>query len=439
VSLRARLVTYLTVVHLLFAGAAALVLVAHPYALFAVELAFGVSLGVGVHLARRALRTLSLGADAVRLIREEEFTSRLRETGDTEVDALIGVYNRMVDSLRAERVRVREQHHFFSQVIGASPAGIVILDFDGRIAEINPAAAGLLGVSVASARGVSLTDLPGALAKHLAALPAGSRDVAALTGPSRIRCEHGTFIDRGFTRGFFVLEELTAELRQFERHAYEKLIRVMSHEVNNTATSANSLLHSVLAYMGELPPGSRQDAEHAIRIVIDRSEALSDFMRRFADVFRLPAPVRHPAVLQDVVRPLVRLMEARPESAGVTWSWGGPDRPVVVEIDRTQFEQAVLNVLKNAAEAAGPRGVVTVRLGDEAGRVVLVVEDSGPGLTAEVQENLFTPFFSTKPDGQGIGLTLVREILAAHGFDYQLRHAGGGPTAFTIAFGRRAG
>jgi signal transduction histidine kinase len=155
-------------------------------------------------------------------------------------------------------------------------------------------------------------------------------------------------------------------------------------------------------------------------------------MRRFADVYRLPRPVRRRADLVDVVAPLVTLMRARADTESVTWRWEGAP-PIPVEIDRPQFEQAVLNILKNAADAAGHGGVVCVRATTDRGRAVLTVDDNGPGFEREVQENLFTPFFSTKPEGQGIGLTLVQEILRAHGCEFRLeRLPDAALTRFTV-------
>ncbi len=431
-SLRARLVTYLAGTHILFGGVAFVLLRRFPLWLFAIEAAFILSLGLGWWLVQSVLRGLSIGREAAELIRSRELMTRMRETGDPNVDAMVSVYNRLVDNLREERVRTQEQQHFLRDVIDASPTGIVIVDLEGRISAINPSAERILNVAHAAALGRPLATLEAPVAERVARLPADQGTVIGLAGPRRIRGYHGTFIDRGFTRSFFVFEELTEELRQFERHAYERLIRVMSHEVNNTAAAATSLLHSSLAYTGQLPEPARADAERAIGIVIARTEALSTFMRRFADVYRLPRPLRRPVDLVEVVTPLVTLMEARTETAAVTWSCEA-EPPVLVEIDRPQFEQAVLNVLKNAAEAAGPGGIVRVRVAAERGRALLAVDDNGPDFGREVQENLFTPFFSTKTEGQGIGLTLVQEILSAHGCEFRLeRLTGEAITRFTI-------
>jgi two-component system, NtrC family, nitrogen regulation sensor histidine kinase NtrY len=128
----------------------------------------------------------------------------------------------------------------------------------------------------------------------------------------------------------------------------------------------------------------------------------------------------------------VRLLGAKPDAAAITWRWDLQQRAVWVRMDRGQMEQALLNVLKNAVEAIDGAGTIVVRIGSGSGRAMLIVEDSGPGISSEAQSNLFTPFFSTKLHGQGIGLTLVQEILTVHGFDYTLERTADDMTRFTI-------
>jgi nitrogen fixation/metabolism regulation signal transduction histidine kinase len=434
VSLRAKVIAYLAIVHLLFAGLAFYLIRESPYWLFAVELVFAVTLGLGIRLVRRALHSLQFAADAARLMREDELTSRFPETGDADVDTLVAVYNRMVDRLRDERTRVQEQHNFFRQVVRASSSGLAILDFDGRVASLNPAAERLLDVTGDQVAGRSLGQLPSPLAGEASDVPAGTSAVVGLSGSRRVKIDHGTFVDRGFTRSFFTFHELTDEIRQVERIAYEKLIRVMSHEVNNSVTSSNSLLRSSLVYGSQLDANSRRDFERALSIVIDRTEQLTAFMRRFADVYRLPPPARTACDLAGLVDPIVRLLQARPDTSGIEWRVEMPPGPVVVHVDRGQIEQACLNVLKNAVEAAGPHGSITVRIRATAHGATLEVEDSGAGLSPEAQQNIFTPFFSTKSGGQGIGLTVVQEILTAHGCAFALEARPGRPTTFRVEF-----
>jgi nitrogen fixation/metabolism regulation signal transduction histidine kinase len=432
VSLRARAIAYLVVLHLIFAGLGVYLLRDNRFWLFAVEAVFVASLIAGVRLSREMYGQLGLAAEGLRLIRDEEFTSRFLPVGQPDVDALIDVYNRMVDHLRDERVRLAEQHQFLSQVLQVSPSGVLILDFDHRVSSLNPAAERLLDRGAQTVVGRHLSELGSPLADALASLGPGEARVVGLLGARRVKCHHGTFVDRGFPRSFLLVEELTEELRQFERAAYEKLIRVMSHEVNNTVAASNSLLHSSLTYSRELAAPNRHDFEQAIGIVIDRTEQLNSFMRGFADVFRLPPPMIQSCDLVGILEGLARLLAARPDAVDIRWRWELDEAAVCVAIDRGQIEQALLNIFKNAFDAIEGKGTITVRVTTTAGRTTLSIEDTGPGMSAEAQANLFTPFFSTKPHGQGIGLTLVQEILAGHGFDYSLERTDHGTTRFTI-------
>jgi signal transduction histidine kinase len=158
-------------------------------------------------------------------------------------------------------------------------------------------------------------------------------------------------------------------------------------------------------------------------------------MRRFADVFRLPDPVCRPEPLLPLLERNVALLRTRPEAAGIQWTWDVDRQDVTAPMDRALMEQAVINVLQNAVDAAGPGGRIAIRLhARNGGPPTLTIEDSGPAISGEARANLFTPFFSTKPGGQGIGLTLVQEILSGHGFDYSLEQRPGEPTRFTIVF-----
>ncbi len=266
-----------------------------------------------------------------------------------------------------------------------------------------------------------------------AALERAASAVVTLTGGRRAKASRGSFMDRGFSRTFLLVEELTEELRHAEKAAYEKLIRMLSHEVNNSVAASNSLLTSCLAFAEQLPGESRTDLEGALQVVMNRTAQLGAFMKAFADVVRLPEPRVAPGDLHDLLGHLHRLMTAEAERRGI--GIGLELAPVPdVRFDRTLMEQALVNIIKNAIEAADRGGRVVLRTGLADRRVYLQVEDSGPGLAPEVRAHLFTPFFSTKESGQGIGLTLVQEVLTRHGFAFTLDSAEQGPTRFTIWF-----
>lgn len=397
----------------------------------ALEAGFVVSALVGAWLVDRLLRAHALVRESAQLLEESDYTTRFRPTGQAEIDRLIEIYNRMADALRAERVRVREQHHFLQSLLDVSPSGAVILDHDGRIDFLNPAATRLLGAEVRA--GLAATDPGSALGDVMAALDRAPSAIVTLAGGRRAKASRGTFMDRGFSRTFLLIEELTEELRQAEKAAYEKLIRMLSHEVNNSVAASNSLLTSCLVFAEQLPGESRTDLEGALHVVMNRTAQLGAFMKAFADVVRLPEPRLAPCDLHDLLQHLRRLMLAEADRRRIVIAMD-LDAVPVVQLDRTLMEQALVNIIKNAVEAVDHDGHIVMRTGTTGGTTFVQIEDSGPGLAPEVRTHLFTPFFSTKESGQGIGLTLVQEILTRHGFAFTLDGPAGGPTRFTIWF-----
>jgi signal transduction histidine kinase len=434
VSLRRGFVFYLLGVHVLFAALAVPLFRGQRMWLLALEVALAASFLTGLGLVRQLFGTLEVLREGAQLLAESDFTTRFRETDRAELDDLIRVYNRMADHLREERVRTREQHYFLAQILDVSPSGIVILGYDGKVEFVNPAAERLLGRARAELVGTDPATLSGPLAEVAGSLPPGASRVLPTTGGRRLRVGHGTFLDRGFRRSFFLLEELTEELRQYEKAAYEKLIRMMSHEVNNSVGAVSSLLHSSLAFGRALPPSDAQELDAALRVAIARTEQLGAFMRGFAEVVRVPPPRLAPCDVRGLLESITRLLGPEAERRHIRFLWDAPAPLPAVELDRIQMEQVFVNVIKNALEAVGRDGTVTLRLGLRGPRPFVTVEDSGPGLPPEARANLFTPFFTTKENGQGLGLTLVREILAQHRFDYALEAPSGGPTQFTVVF-----
>lgn len=433
-SRRRRLVLYLVLVHILFAAGAISFALGNSLWILAAEAVFLASLACGFALLRGLFADLDTVRTAAQLMEDGEFMARLRAVGQPEMDALVRLYNQMVDHLREERVRLQEQQYFLEKVVSASPSGILTLDFDGKVALANAAALELFHLPAEALTGRLLGDLDGALPAALARLGVGESKVVVLDSRRRVRCQRSEFLDRGFPRSFFLLQEFTRELRQSERAAYEKLIRMMSHEVNNSVGAVNSLLHSCLNYREQLREEDRKDFEAALRVAASRAENLSAFMRGFADVIRLPPPRLAPCDVRELLDDVAALMRPESERRRIVWRWEVRDPPPPVPMDRAQMEQVFVNVVKNAIEAIGEDGTITVRLGSNGGRGFVTVEDSGAGLTPEVRAHLFTPFFSTKQNGQGIGLTLVQEVLGEHGFEFSLEGPPCGPTQFSVRF-----
>ena len=431
-TLRARLIAYLAVIHAIFAVFAVAFLLEARVWLIAAEIVLAASLIIGIRLASALMAPLQLVSASAKLLAERDFTSRLAPLGHPEMDALVAVYNRMADQLRAERVRLQEQHFFFHRIVEASPIGILTLDWEERVTLANPAARRMLQKEEAELSGRPLDEIPGELPQALAAIPEGESALVAVEGRRRLKCSRGSFIEQGHPRGFVTIEELTGELRRSEREAWERMIRMMSHEVNNSIAAANSLLHSCLTYAGQIRPEDRADFEKALRVVISRTDHLTEFMDRCASVVRIPPPILRPTDIEALLQDVAGLFRAECESHGIDWRWELKVPLGVAAVDRPQMEQVLVNVVRNALDAIGRAGRITIRSDRRDGRRRLEIEDSGPGFPQEVAAQLFTPFFTTRPAGHGVGLTIVAEILQQHGFDYALDSRPGEPTRFTV-------
>jgi len=420
VSSRNRFLLYVAVLNAAVAALVVPLVVTNRLWLLAVEIFFVGSVLVGFRLVRGLFESLDLLAEGARFLDEQEFTTRFKETGRPELDRLVSLYNRLVDDLRDERTRLREQHHFLSQVLDASPSGVVVLDFDGRIDLVNPSAARMLGTAAGAARGLRPSEVSGTLGSDLAAAVKGASRVHTTGAGGKIRIVSSRFIDRGHERGFLLLEEMTEEVRAAEKAAYEKLIRMVAHEVGNSVAASSSLLQSSLSYSRHLPAADRPDFEDAVSVCLARLSTLNGFVRDLAEVVRLPEPRLQPCDLSSLLRGASLLLRASAEKAGVEWALTVEEPLPLVAADRAQLEQAFLNIAKNAIEAAGPGGRVRVSAMATADRVDVVVENTSEGIAEDVQARLFTPFFSTKADGRGLGLTLVREILVHHDAPFAL-------------------
>jgi two-component system nitrogen regulation sensor histidine kinase NtrY len=434
VTLRLKTVLYLVFIHLVIAGMAVFFLRENRVWLLAVEAFLVLSAVLGVRIFNGIFGPLQLVRTGIQFLSESDFSSRFREVGQKELDELIEVYNQMIDHLRDERIRVQEQHHFLSQIVDASPSGIIILDFDDKISSANPSAEKMLGFPAQELVGKKLPELESAFAAALSALETGTSRIVPLDGVRRVKCTKSRFLDRGFPRNFLMMEELTEELRRSERAAYEKIIRMMSHEINNSVGASNSLLQSCLNYRDQLRPEDREDFETALSVAISRTHHLNAFVRSYADIIRLPRPELRPCDVGQLLTDISVLMRAQCREKSIVWKWQIDDSVGLIPMDKNQMEQVFVNILRNSIEAMGENGVITIRGGKRSGRSFIAIEDTGHGITPEVRASLFTPFFSTKENGRGIGLTMIQEILAHHHFNFSLDSQPGGPTEFRIYF-----
>ena len=358
---------------------------------------------------RKIVKPMNTIGSGMELLREQDFSSRLSHVGQQEADRVVNVFNRMMEQLKNERLRLREQNHFLDLMINASPMGVIIMTLDEEVSQLNPMAMKMMGVRPEEAEGRKLSEIDSPLALELAAIPNGETSTVRLNDSSIYKCTHSSFVDRGFQHPFYLMEGLTDEVMKAEKKAYEKVIRMIAHEVNNTTAGITSTLDTVEQALSE-------------------SEGMEDI----CDVMRVCTEPRFtPTNLNDLAFTCKRFMEGMCNDRNIRLQLICDESLDDVKLDASLFEQVLVNIIKNAAESIGQDGQIIIRTSLP---TAIEVVDNGPGISKETEAKLFSPFFSTKPNGQGIGLIFIREVLSRHGCTFSLRTYADGLTRFRILF-----
>lgn len=427
-----------------------------PFYLFAaVEVLIGITAACLLAFYYRIIKPLHIIASGMDLLKEQDFSSRLRRIGQSDCDRIADLFNKMMEELKNERLHLREQNHFLDLLVNASPLGIVILRPDGRILSVNPAVYRLFGVPPAEDfAGKPLEAIDNPLAQTLTKIGKDRSQTVRLSDANIYKCTHSSFIDSGFRHSFFLIELLTEEVFKAEMKAYRNVIRMIVHEVNNTMagitstldTLSNTLGETRLAeHTGELPTTSGRrgispetkatadDVGEVLRVAIERCYSMSRFVTNFADVVRIPEPQPRATDLNEWLVSVRRFMESICRNRNIRIVMELSDAPLMVKIDGLLFEQVLVNIVKNAAESIEQDGDIFIRTGVAPQR--LEIADTGKGIDSNAASRLFSPFFSTKPCGQGLGLILIREVLLKHGCTFSLRTSPDGLTRFRIFFG----
>lgn len=370
------------------------------------------------------------------LLREQDFSSCLSRVGQYEADRIVNIFNRMMEQLKNERLRMREQNHFLDLLIQASPMGVIILTMDDEVSQLNPMAVKMLGVRMEEAMTKRLDQMDSPLAAELSSIPKDETAVVRLNDANIYKCTHSSFIDRGFKHPFFLIERMTEEVMRAEKRAYEKVIRMIAHEVNNTTAGITSTLDTVEQALST--EDDMEDICDVMRVCTERCFSMSRFITRFADVVKIPEPTLVPVQLNELVSMCKRFMEGMCNDRNIGLRLECDPEVGMVRMDASLFEQVLVNIIKNAAESIegdagenGQQGEIIVRTTAPAS---VEVVDNGPGISKETEAKLFSPFFSTKPNGQGIGLVFIREVLSRHGCTFSLRTYNDGLTRFRILF-----
>ncbi|MBO5251910.1 MAG: PAS domain-containing protein [Bacteroidaceae bacterium] len=384
-----------------------------------------------VYFYQKIIKPLDAIANGMDLLRAQDFSSRLSKVGQRDADRIVEVFNRMMNQLKEERLRLREQNHFLDLLIRKSPMGVVILTLDGNISMVNEAAVRFLDAGrEEDLYGKLLEELESPLVEEILRLPKDTSETIRLSDSHIYRCSNLSFIDRGFAHPFILIESLTAEVMKAEKRAYEKVIRMIAHEVNNTVAGITSTLDTVDDALQMME--DTEDLREVMKVCVERSYSMSRFITNFADVVKIPEPQLQEVSLNERIIACKVFMENLCSERNINLHLELCEESPQVRMDTTLFEQVLINIIKNAVESIESSGEIFIF--SSSSPVMLEIADNGRGISKEVEAKLFTPFFSTKPNGQGIGLIFIREVLIKHGFTFSLRTYPDGMTRFRICF-----
>lgn len=406
-------------------AAAASALDVPPFLVFLITLLIG--LPISAALVTRLLRpleiTLSGLRDGISSFRDRDFSVRLASGRQDELGDLARLYNEVGRILQEERRNIRQKELLLETALDRSPVAIILVNALRRVVFSNPEARQLL-LGGAKLEGLSFTELE----QHC---PEEMRMILATEGEGIFTIKQGEIVEtyqlsqRQFLlnhqrHSLVLLHRLTAELGRQEAAIWKKVIRVISHELNNSLAPISSLVHSAKLVAGRPDLSSKTDEIY--KTIEERLGHIIQFIEGYAKFARLPEPRKSDVDWRDLLTDLGDFPELIIDEPL-------PSRPGCG--DASQLRQLLINLVKNAFEASEGKVQVSICIRDAGDGTVLQISDNGPGMDEETMKKALLPFYSTKKTGTGLGLALSREIVEAHGGQINLRSPPGGGTVVT--------
>lgn len=370
---------------------------------------------LATYLRRHVIFPLYTLSNLLEALREGDFSLRgTRARRGDAIGEVVWEVNALSATLHEQRLRVEETLALLTKIMGAVDIAIFAFDSQRRLRLINPAGERLIGRRAAQAQGLGADAL--GLDDCLDIDSARTLKRVFPGGAGAFNVRRASFREGGLRNDLLAITDLSQALREEERRAWQRLIRVLGHELNNSLAPIKSMAATLADLVAREPPPSdwREDAAGGLKVIAERADALARFMAGYTTLAKLPPPRKVGVDLEALLRRACVLETRVPVRLEAPPS-------VLMQADPDQLEQALINLIRNAAEAsAGHGGGVTVRCRSELKRLLIEIEDEGPGLSGT--ENLFVPFFTTKQGGSGIGLVLARQIVEGHGGELSLRN-----------------
>jgi len=368
-------------------------------------------LGVAFNLKQRVIRPLQTLSNILGALREGDYSIRGRRavSGDALGEVMLEV-NELGQTLREQRLGALEATALLRTVMSEIDLAVFAFDADERLRLINRAGERLLAQPAARLLGRTGKEL--GLSDCLEQTSNDGTQIVQMIFPGgvgRWGVRRSVFREGGLPHKLLVLTDLSQTLREEERTAWQRLLRVLGHELNNSLAPIKSVATSLADLLGRepQPPDLSEDIHRGLEVISSRADSLARFVESYSKLARLPQPRFESLNVGELAQRVASLETRLPVSVP-----SGPD--VVVQGDRAQLEQLLINLVRNAVDAAlETDGQVEIGWSRNHNQLDIWVSDEGPGLANTA--NLFVPFFTTKAEGSGIGLVLSRQIAEAHG------------------------
>jgi nitrogen fixation/metabolism regulation signal transduction histidine kinase len=370
----------------------------------------------------QTIRPLQTMSNLLAALREGDYSIRARGArGGNALGEVLLEINSLGETLRLQRLGAFEATALLRTIMSEIDVAVFTFDPKRRLRLVNRAGETLLGRPMDKLLGKTADEL--ALNRCLEANEDEPLTLNFAGASGRWGVRRSTFREEGLPHELLVLTDLSRTLREEERRAWQRIVRVLGHEMNNSLAPIKSLAASLESLMrrNPLPPDWKDDASSGLHSIASRADSLSRFLQAYTRLTKLPPPQKQHVDLGELVQ---RVVDLEPRLNVKVM----PGPKTVIRADAAQIEQALINLVHNAVDAAlETHGEVSIGWREKEDAVEIFVQDEGPGIMNPA--NLFVPFFTTKPEGSGIGLPLSRQIAEAHGGSLALTNRKGGKGA----------
>lgn len=348
-------------------------------------------------------------------------------------------FNRTLNRLRnifdKERREIIEQEQYYGLMLDHVQTGIAVIEMDGKVNYCNNTALILLGIATFShirqlrTAGESLYEaflkVTGSHEERASYYNESGKKTIALTASKASIA--------GKEVKVIAFNDISNEMAENEQESWSKLIRVLTHEIMNTVTPIASLSETLSMYISEDQKNSSPEILAGLESISQSSRGLIRFVESYRNLTRVAAPVKKAFIVKDLIDRVIQLTKQQTTEAGAVCLFLEKSPDILLYADESQISQILVNLVKNACQAGATKIDITAEI-DLTESIIIRVSNNGRPISKESQEEIFVPFYTTKQDGTGIGLSLSRQIMRLHNGTLQLTKSDAKSTVFTLHF-----